>query len=145
MISNNISWSTDMNFWSQSSMSVDFLRESASSSAEAGGSVLWCSHHSNTFLRIVSLTFCGVSRRVGESNRAAYIWDGNRLGCRSLRQVLQQVLDQNAALSDRALFTESATGSAKRAAQTLTNLELCAIGAMQNERLRHLDGDRRLG
>jgi hypothetical protein len=32
MISKSISWSTCMNFWSHSSMSVDFLRESESSS-----------------------------------------------------------------------------------------------------------------
>ena len=40
MISNSISWSTCMNFWSHSSMSVVFLRESESSSAAAGGSFL---------------------------------------------------------------------------------------------------------
>ena len=41
MISNSISWSTCMNFWSHSSISVVFLRESASSSFAAGGSPLW--------------------------------------------------------------------------------------------------------
>jgi hypothetical protein len=40
MISNSISWSTCMNFWSHSSMSVVFLRESESSSLVAGGSPL---------------------------------------------------------------------------------------------------------
>ena len=40
MISNSISWSTCMNFWSHSSISVVFLRESESSSAAAGGSFL---------------------------------------------------------------------------------------------------------
>jgi hypothetical protein len=56
IISNSISWSTCMNFWSHSSISVVFLRESESSSAAAGGSFLWCSHHSITFLRTDSLT-----------------------------------------------------------------------------------------
>jgi hypothetical protein len=40
IISNNISWSTCMNFWSHSSISVVFLRESESSSDGAGGSFL---------------------------------------------------------------------------------------------------------
>jgi hypothetical protein len=49
----------NMNFWSHSSMSVDFLRESESSSWVAGGSSLWCSHHSITFFITASLT-CAV-------------------------------------------------------------------------------------
>lgn len=57
MISKSISWSTCMNFWSHSSMSVVFLRESESSSWGAAGSFLWWSHHSITFLRTVSLTY----------------------------------------------------------------------------------------
>ena len=40
MISKSISWSTCMNFWSHSSMSVVFLRESESSSAGVAGSDL---------------------------------------------------------------------------------------------------------
>ena len=59
MISNNISWSTCMNFWSHSSISVVFLRESASSSAAVTGSPLWCSHHSMTLRRTASLTWEG--------------------------------------------------------------------------------------
>jgi hypothetical protein len=60
MISNNISWSTCINFWSHSSISVVFFRESESSSAVAGGSFLWCSHHSITFLRTDSFTCVGL-------------------------------------------------------------------------------------
>lgn len=61
IISNSISWSTCMNFWSHSSMSVVFLRESESSSLAAAGSFLWCSHHSITFFKTDSLTCENVS------------------------------------------------------------------------------------
>jgi hypothetical protein len=40
MISNSISWSTCINFWSHSSMSVVFFRLSESSSTVVGGSFL---------------------------------------------------------------------------------------------------------
>ena len=39
IISNNISWSTCMNFWSQSSMSVDFLLRWSSSLSSVGSSL----------------------------------------------------------------------------------------------------------
>lgn len=56
MISNSISWSTCMNFWSHSSISVVFFRESESSSLVATGSARWWVHHSMTLLRTASLT-----------------------------------------------------------------------------------------
>lgn len=56
MISKSISWSTCMNFWSHSSMSVVFLRASDSSSWAWMGSLRWCSHHSITFRITDSLT-----------------------------------------------------------------------------------------
>lgn len=56
MISKSISWSTCMNFWSHSSISVVLRRES-SSSPVLGGSFLWWVHHSMTFFRTDSLTY----------------------------------------------------------------------------------------
>jgi hypothetical protein len=56
MISKSISWSTCINFWSHSSISVVFLRESESSSVGATGSSLWWMHHSITFFRTESVT-----------------------------------------------------------------------------------------
>ena len=61
IISKSISWSTCMNFWSHSSISVVFLRESKSSSGVVAGSFRWCSHHSRTFLRTASLTCISLS------------------------------------------------------------------------------------
>jgi hypothetical protein len=46
-----------MYFWSQSLMSVAFLRESESSSSAEGGSFLWWSHHSMTLRRTASVTW----------------------------------------------------------------------------------------
>ena len=66
MISKSISWSTCMNFWSHSSISVVFLSESLSSSAEVAGSFLWCSHYSRTLRRTASLT-CRRHTQLGAS------------------------------------------------------------------------------
>ncbi len=57
MISNSISWSTCRNFWSHSSISVVFRRESDSSSADAGGSARWWLHHSMTLSNTASFTY----------------------------------------------------------------------------------------
>ena len=56
IISKSISWSTCMNFWSHSSISVVLRRES-SSSAELGGSFRWWAHHSRTLLKTFSETW----------------------------------------------------------------------------------------
>jgi hypothetical protein len=56
MISKSISWSTCINFWSHSSISVVRLRASESSSCVWTGSPRWCSHHSMTLRRTDSLT-----------------------------------------------------------------------------------------
>lgn len=57
MISKSISWSTCINFWSHSSISVVFFLESLSSSADAGGSARWWMHHSMTLFKTASLTY----------------------------------------------------------------------------------------
>jgi len=52
------------------------------------------------------------------------IRDGDGLSSRSLGQIFEQVLDEDAALSNLAL-----------------NLELSTVGAMEGEKLRHLDDE----
>ena len=65
-------------------MSVVFLRESESSSLEAGGSARWYSHHSMTLVSTASLTWKDVLDEIrfgGEESRGrvTYIRDGNGL------------------------------------------------------------------
>lgn len=100
IISNSISWSTCINFWSHSSISVDFFRESLSSSATGVGSDLWCSHHSITLRRTASLTWnynVSLTLSFAEStmcvlNLKSHIWNWNGL-ILDFTNILQHVLD----------------------------------------------------
>ena len=107
IISKSISWSTCMNFWSQSSISVLFLRASDSSSWAWGGSLRCHWHHSRTLRRTTSLTLYELApgnvdlwpvvRQVGGG--CTYVGDGNgrlfgRLGVR----VTEKVRDKDRSL-----------------------------------------------
>ena len=59
MISKSISWSTAMNFWSHSLISVVLLRVSSCSSEAGRGSFWWCEHHSRTCQRAQSVSSHG--------------------------------------------------------------------------------------
>ncbi len=112
MISNNISWSTCMNFWSHSSISVVFLRESESSSLAAAGSLRWCSHHSITFLRTDSLT-CEFVLNLNAicaywiAEWCAYIWNWDGAVQSTISEILHHMLDQNGLLGDLAIYCNS--------------------------------------
>lgn len=112
MISKSISWSTCMNFWSHSSISV-VLRRLSSSSLALGGSFLWCSHHSMTFLRTASLTWTKRCKCLvlgaGYLGVDTHVGDGNSLS--GVAKVLEHVLDQDGALSSGALCSESVSAT----------------------------------
>lgn len=114
MISKSISWSTCMNFWSHSSISVVFLRASDSSSWACAGSLRWCSHHSMTFRRTASFTciiksvsspISAVQAAEDAGRLVTYIGDGNRVGdVHGFAHIVEEVLDEDRAFSYSTIY-----------------------------------------